>query len=71
VHKLQENFYYLYNGSDNHLLCHDLCDQLEAHTTTRTIDQIFEAGLHEFITDFLGALNKLGRQTELDYRFHN
>ena len=71
VHKLQENFYYLYNGSDNHLLCHDLCDQLEAHTTTRTIDQIFEAGLHEFITDFLAALGRLGSQTELDYRFYN
>jgi len=71
VHKLQENFYYLYNGSDNHLLCHDLCDQLEAHTTTRTIDQIFESGLHEFITDFLASLGRLGSQTELDYRFYN
>ena len=71
VHKLQENFYYLYTGSESHLLCHDLCDQLESHTTSRTIDEIFDSGLHEFITNFLQSLNKLGSQTEIDYRFYN
>ncbi|GAH06922.1 unnamed protein product, partial [marine sediment metagenome] len=60
-----------YTGSESHLLCHDLCDQLESHTTSRTIDEIFDSGLHEFITNFLQSLNKLGSQTEIDYRFYN
>ena len=34
------------------------------------IDDIFAAGLHEFITDFLSRNNALGRQIEADYRFY-
>lgn len=37
---------------------------------TVTINQIFEAGLHEFIAEFIRDNNMLGRKIENDYRFY-
>ena len=36
---------------------------------SRPIQSIFDGGLHEYITDFLGANAALARQIERDYRF--
>ena len=41
-----------------------------ARLTDRSIDEIFESGLHEFIQDFIRDNNVLGRQIERDYRFY-
>ncbi|QDH36141.1 alpha-E domain-containing protein [Porphyrobacter sp. YT40] len=35
-----------------------------------TVDQIFEAGLHEFLIDFLARNAAIGRAIAEDYRFH-
>ena len=69
VHKLQENFYYLYNGSDNHLLCHDLCDQLEAHTTTRTIDRFLNQASMNLSRTSLQLLADLAAKPNLTIDF--
>jgi hypothetical protein len=34
-----------------------------------TIERVFEDGLHEFITDFLTDLARLGGRSRSDYRF--
>ena len=34
------------------------------------VDQIFEAGLHEFLVDFLARNNAIARAIAGDYRFH-
>ncbi len=70
VDKIRNNLEYLATDYGNRLPCHDLCDQLVEHTKTRDINEIFEMGLHEFITDFLKSLSRLGRQIEIDYRFY-
>jgi len=35
-----------------------------------TVDQIFEAGLHEFLVDFLARNGALAQAIAEDYRFH-
>ncbi len=42
---------------------------IAARLTHNTIDRVFEDGLHEFITDFLTDIARLGHQIETDYRF--
>ncbi len=39
--------------------------------TSRTIDDIFDTGLHEYIVDFIAANLALGAQIERDYRFYD
>lgn len=40
-----------------------------AQFTDRSIESIFDYGLHEFVTDFIIRNNALGAQIETDYRF--
>ena len=49
---------------------HDMAEEAQARLNRTTIDEIFEAGLHEFIADFLVRNNALGSQIETDYRFY-
>ena len=41
-----------------------------AKLTVGSIKQIFDAGLHEFLTDFIRDNNRLGDEVAKDYRFH-
>ena len=50
--------------------CQELAEEGQARLNRMTIDDIFAAGLHEFITDFLSRNNALDRQIEADYRFY-
>ena len=50
--------------------CQDMAEEGQARLNRMSIDDIFAAGLHEFITDFLARNNALGRQIETDYRFY-
>ncbi|KJS39487.1 MAG: A alpha-helical domain with a conserved ER moti [Hyphomonas sp. BRH_c22] len=50
--------------------CHDLVASLEASLTGRSIDDIIDFGLHEFIREFLRANAALAAQIETDYRFY-
>jgi uncharacterized alpha-E superfamily protein len=45
-------------------------DALRAQLRDLSIDAIFEAGLHQFLTGFLADVAALGAQIEQDYRFY-
>jgi uncharacterized alpha-E superfamily protein len=49
--------------------CHDMADRMYANLKGRTIDSVFEEGLHEFVTGFIRDNNLLGNQIEADFRF--
>ncbi|KCZ53932.1 alpha-E domain-containing protein [Hyphomonas chukchiensis] len=49
---------------------HDLAAKLEERLTGRTIDNIIDSGLHEFIREFIKANAELAAQVEQDYRFY-
>jgi uncharacterized alpha-E superfamily protein len=70
VSKLRDNLGYLAGDYGHRLPSHDIADRLCNTFMARSIEQIFEHGLHEFIQDFLTATAVLGRQTEIDYRFY-
>ncbi len=42
----------------------------DTHISHLSVDQIFEAGLHEFLIDFLARNAAIGRAIAEDYRFH-
>jgi uncharacterized alpha-E superfamily protein len=69
VGKLAENLGYLEQDYGIRHRSQEMADALHATLRGRTIDTIFEGGLHEFLTDFLRDICTLGRQIELDYRF--
>lgn len=50
--------------------CHETAEKLDRLLQVSTIERVFDDGLHEFLTDFLGTLSQLGREIEVDYRFH-
>lgn len=70
VGKLADNFGYLARDYGARLPCHDKTDALRRASFGRPIDDIFDAGLHEFIQDFLAAVADIGSQAEIDYRFY-
>lgn len=70
VGKLSDNFGYLARDYGCRLPSHERTDALRQATFGRPIDDIFQAGLHEFIQDFLHTLAGIGAQTEVDYRFY-
>lgn len=51
------------------LPCIDMAQNLKKHLKSRDINTIFEDGLHQFISDFIGKNNALGSQIETDFRF--
>jgi uncharacterized alpha-E superfamily protein len=53
---------------DRHV-SHDLADGMHERLKKCTIQEIFDAGLHEFILEFIRSNNALGAQIERDYRF--
>jgi uncharacterized alpha-E superfamily protein len=69
VSKIASNLSYLEKGYGARQPSHDQVDVLKARLDTMTIDRVFEDGLHEFITDFLTDIARLGSQIEKDYRF--
>ena len=48
----------------------DMVDALRDRLRDATIEDIFDEGLHEFITGFLSDIAELGGQIEQDYRFY-
>jgi len=69
VAKIAANLGYLEHAYGTRHPCHDQIDRLAARLGHGTIDRVFEDGLHEFITDYLTDVAKLGQQIETDYRF--
>jgi len=67
--KIATNLTYLEHAYGHRMPSHDQIDVISARLTHGTIDRVFEDGLHEFITDFLTDIARLGHQIETDYRF--
>jgi len=67
--KISANLAYLESNYGLRHPCHDLVDVILARLTHNTIERVFDDGLHEFITDFLTDIARLGQQIETDYRF--
>ena len=49
---------------------HELAVRQENQLTSLSIQRIFESGLHEFLTAFMGQNAAFSRQVEADYRFY-
>ncbi|MBJ6371092.1 alpha-E domain-containing protein [Sedimentitalea arenosa] len=49
---------------------HDLADRMCARMNENTIQSIFEAGLHEFLTDSILDMGQIASLIETDYRFY-
>jgi uncharacterized alpha-E superfamily protein len=50
--------------------CNALMHDADSAMTQLTVDQIFDAGLHEFLVDFLARNGALAQAIANDYRFH-
>lgn len=69
VKKMAANLEYLAENYGERHPCHDKMDVLLARLKHGTVDDVFDEGLHEFLTDFLTDISTLGGQIEADYRF--
>ncbi|MEL7097866.1 MAG: alpha-E domain-containing protein [Pseudomonadota bacterium] len=69
VSKIRSNLDMLETDYFERHACHDLADALDAALRRQNVDQVFETGLHEFLSDFLNRIGGLGRAIESDYRF--
>lgn len=68
--KLTGNLSYLQRVYDQKYECVDMAEALYHRASETPVEAIFETGLHEFLTDFLGANAALGSQVEKDFRFY-
>jgi uncharacterized alpha-E superfamily protein len=69
VSKIATNLSYIGSGYGVRHPSHDQIETLKARLEETSIERVFEDGLHEFITDFLADISRLGGQIEKDYRF--
>ncbi|PKP63140.1 MAG: hypothetical protein CVT87_04580, partial [Alphaproteobacteria bacterium HGW-Alphaproteobacteria-9] len=56
------------HGADGQ--CNALMRDADTRISHLTVDQIFEAGLHEFLIDFLARNAAIAHAIAQDYRFH-
>lgn len=70
VGKIRDNFSYLIADHGVRHPSADMVDALFSQCIDRSIDAIFDQGLHEYLQEFLDNLRILGRQIEQDYRFY-
>lgn len=49
--------------------CHDTVQKLDGCLSSRKVEDVFEDGLHEFLTEFLSDTSRLGMQIETDFKF--
>ncbi|MGV6850500.1 MAG: alpha-E domain-containing protein [Marinibacterium sp.] len=69
--KISTNLGYLAADYGERHECHAMIDRICQRFDSPSIDQIFDYGLHEFISEFLASSHALGRQIESDYRFYD
>ena len=68
--KICDNLGYLAEDYGERLASHEMADAIRNRLRTRSIESIFDSGLHEFLLEFIRDNNALGRQIEEDYRFN-
>ena len=69
VIKLSDNLRYLAGGSDLGVAARDKVEALESGLLSRSIEDIFEFGLHEFLQKTIFELGDISSQIEIDFRF--
>ena len=67
--KIDQNLGHLASTYGEHHRCHELSHDLRLRLTGRSIESIFDGGLHEFLGDCIASTNTLGGAIERDYRF--
>ena len=68
--KIRSNLDMLENSYTDRHPCHETAQRLDRTLQSGRIEDVFEDGLHEFLTGFLADIGRLGREIETDYRFH-
>ena len=68
--KIKDNLGYLAKDYGTRLQSYELALTRLAGFREKSIGEIFDLGLHEFIADFIRDNNALGQQIEEDYRFY-
>ncbi len=68
--KIVDNLTYLAKDYGMRHPCFEQAERVLARLMDRSIDDIVESGLHEFIQEFIRDNNALGVQIEKDYRFY-
>ncbi|MGR3496361.1 alpha-E domain-containing protein [Citreimonas sp.] len=68
--KLRDNLGYLASNYGRRPPSLEMADALVRRFLTHDIEAVFDFGLHEYIEEVIGALNTLGRQIEIDFRFY-
>jgi uncharacterized alpha-E superfamily protein len=68
--EISANLGYLAIDYDMRHPCHDLSASILQRLQDSSIESIFDAGLHEFLLDFIRRNAELGGQIEQDYRFY-
>ncbi len=69
MHKLSENLGYLEQDYGITHPSHELVAAIFDLIENKSIDEIFESGLHEFIVEFLDINRRISQQIAIDYRF--
>ncbi|SHH94600.1 alpha-E domain-containing protein [Marivita hallyeonensis] len=70
VSKLCDNLGYLSDGTDQGLASRDRVIALQDGLLSKSIDDIFDFGLHEFLQKTLEELSGISSQIEQDFRFY-
>jgi len=70
VAKIHANLGYLEKEYGTRQRSQELVAQMVGRLSASSIEEIFEAGLHEFILDFLADIATLGAEIETNYRFY-
>ena len=68
--KLQSNLRGLAHQYGHESSSHEVLRGVSSRFHNTTIEQIFEAGLHQFIQDFIGCNRQVAQAIERDYRFY-
>ncbi|MEO0328683.1 MAG: alpha-E domain-containing protein [Pseudomonadota bacterium] len=68
--KIIDNLGYLEKDYKDRHDCHDQAQKLSAKLHGKSIDQILDYGLHEFISAFVQENTAVAQQVESDYRFY-
>ncbi len=68
--KIEDNLGYLTRDYGICYESHKMVNSLSRSLNIDSIDVVFENGLHEFLSNFLGQNAALGMQIEKDFRFY-
>jgi uncharacterized alpha-E superfamily protein len=67
---ISESLSYLEKDYNTRHCCHDTLDQTLAKLKVNSIKDIFDAGLHEFLVEFIRDNNRLGDEVAQNFRFY-